>query len=32
MVIGDVLDHSLDELISAWRDRLPTALAGGTMQ
>jgi phosphoribosylformylglycinamidine synthase len=32
MVIGDVLDLSLDELISAWRDRLPTALAGGTMQ
>ncbi|HEV3226891.1 MAG TPA: AIR synthase related protein, partial [Acidimicrobiales bacterium] len=32
LVVAGTLDISLDEAIAAWRDRIPAALAGGTMQ
>jgi phosphoribosylformylglycinamidine synthase len=32
LIVEGVLDFALDDAISAWRDHLPAALAGGTMQ
>jgi phosphoribosylformylglycinamidine synthase len=32
LVIDGVVDVALADAVDAWRDRLPTALAGGTMQ
>jgi phosphoribosylformylglycinamidine synthase len=32
LVVEGVLDFALDDAVSAWRDHLPAALAGGTMQ
>jgi phosphoribosylformylglycinamidine synthase len=32
LVIDDAIDLALDQVTAAWRDRLPAALAGGTLQ
>jgi hypothetical protein len=32
LVIDGVIDVALEDAMSAWRDRLPSALAGGTAQ
>jgi len=32
LVVEGVLDIALDDVRNAWRDRLPAALSGGTMQ